>query len=118
MADLLYYGSSFGSGFGSGFLSGLRDILLAAVGVLIISIILAIVLYIFQALSLYTMAERRGLPNPWLAWIPIASIYTLGSVTDDINRRGGKNTVYRWLLLAGNILVFMPVFINLTFVRV
>lgn len=38
--------------------------------------------YILTALALYTVAQRRGLKNPWLAWIPVANAWILGSLSD------------------------------------
>ncbi|MBK1812327.1 hypothetical protein JHL18_17015 [Clostridium sp. YIM B02505] len=42
--------------------------------------IISIILYVFMAYALYTMAVRQGLENPWVAWIPIAQLYTLGKL--------------------------------------
>ena len=44
--------------------------------------ILNIVGYVLLALSLYTIAKRRGIANPWLAWVPVAQIWVLGSISD------------------------------------
>ena len=44
--------------------------------------ILGIVGYVLLALSLYTIAKRRGIANPWLAWIPVAQIWVMGSISD------------------------------------
>lgn len=44
--------------------------------------ILNIVGYVLLALSLYTIAKRRGISNPWLAWIPVVQIWVLGSISD------------------------------------
>jgi hypothetical protein len=33
-----------------------------------------------MAYALYTMAVRQGVENPWVAWIPIAQLYTLGKL--------------------------------------
>lgn len=38
--------------------------------------------YVLTALALYQVAERRGLKNPWLAWIPVANLWILGSISD------------------------------------
>lgn len=43
---------------------------------------LGITLYVFHALGLYTMAKRRELSHPWLAWIPFGSGWILGSLSD------------------------------------
>lgn len=42
----------------------------------------AVALYIFQALGLYTIAVRRGIRNPWLAWLPVTDMWLLGSISD------------------------------------
>ena len=41
-----------------------------------------VALYIFQALGLYTIAMRRGIQCPWLAWLPVANLWILGSIAD------------------------------------
>jgi hypothetical protein len=38
--------------------------------------------YVLQALSLYTIAKRRGIRNPWLSWIPVGNTWILGSISD------------------------------------
>ena len=55
--------------------------LLLAAGIFgLLIVILALVFYVLFSLGLYTMANRRGISNAWLAWIPIAQFYTLGEV--------------------------------------
>ena len=44
--------------------------------------LISIAVYVFTALGLYTLAQRRGLRNPWLAWIPVANVWILGSLSD------------------------------------
>ena len=44
--------------------------------------ILAIVGYVLRSISLYTIAKRRGIANPWLAWVPVAWVWVLGSISD------------------------------------
>jgi len=46
------------------------------------SMALGIATYVLTALTLYTVAVRRGLNNPWLAWIPVANLWLLGSISD------------------------------------
>ncbi len=38
--------------------------------------------YVLTALALYTLAQRRGLNRPWLAWIPVINCWILGSLSD------------------------------------
>ena len=44
--------------------------------------LLSIASYVLTALALYTIARRRGLRRPWLAWIPVADSWLLGSLSD------------------------------------
>lgn len=42
----------------------------------------SIMVYIFHALGLYTIANRRGIHHPWLAWLPVGDVWILGSIAD------------------------------------
>ena len=66
--------------------------------------IVSLVVYIFTALALYTIAGRRGIKNPWLAWIPVVNLWTLGAIADDYRIRAhGKKTSRRKVLLGTSI---------------
>lgn len=69
------------------------------------SFLLSIAAYVLTALALQTVASRRGLNNPWLAWIPVASSWLLGSISDQY-RYVARNQVKskRKILLTLNIL--------------
>lgn len=65
---------------------------------------IGILTYVLQALALYTIADRRGIKNPWLAWVPVASVWILGSISDQyryVTKREVKNM--RKVLLGLNI---------------
>ena len=38
--------------------------------------------YILLAIGLYSIADRRGISKPWLAWIPFGQVWILGSISD------------------------------------
>ncbi|MBQ8237062.1 MAG: hypothetical protein IJZ39_02790 [Oscillospiraceae bacterium] len=38
--------------------------------------------YVLSSLGLCTIAKRRGIEHPWLAWIPVASAWIVGSISD------------------------------------
>ena len=38
--------------------------------------------YILQSLGMYTIAKRREIKNPWLAWLPVGSGWILGCISD------------------------------------
>ena len=46
------------------------------------SVLLAIAAYVLRSIGLYSIAKRRGIANPWLAWIPVAWVWVLGSISD------------------------------------
>lgn len=51
-------------------------------GVYLLCIVFSIAMYVIRALSVQTIARRRGLNHPWLAWIPVGSDWILGSISD------------------------------------
>lgn len=46
------------------------------------STILGIAAYVLTALALYTLAQRRGIKNPWLSWVPVVNCWIIGSLSD------------------------------------
>lgn len=72
----------------SGLLTGVPSILLGIAG------------YVLSSLALYTIASRRGLNKPWLAWIPILNMWLLGSMSDQYRYvvRGEIKNKRRWML--------------------
>ena len=82
-----------GTGLLSGILSGIPTTLMG------------IAAYVLTALALYTIAKRRGLNHPWLAWIPVASAWILGSLSDQYRYVvRGENKSKRKVLLTLSIL--------------
>ena len=67
---------------------------------------LGVLVYILQALALYTLAQRREIKKPWMAWVPILNVWILGSLSDQyqyVVKRQVKNK--RKVLLGLNIAV-------------
>jgi hypothetical protein len=50
--------------------------------VLLGALALGVASYILGSLGLSTVAERRGIRNSWLAWIPLANLWIWGSISD------------------------------------
>ncbi len=50
--------------------------------------------YIMQSLAMYTIADKRGVKNAWLAWIPVGESWVLGKVCDEYDER--CNTKKNW----------------------
>lgn len=68
--------------------------------------LLSIVSYVLTALALYIIARRRGLKNPWLAWIPVADSWLLGSLSDQYRYVvKGEHKSKRKILLFFRILI-------------
>jgi len=102
----------YGEFFGEFFPFGAAGSAIGAVVALITVIMLltygyAIMVYIFHALGMYSIAKRRGIHNPWLAWIPVADNWILGSISDQYQYVvGGKVRNRRKVLLGLNIAMF------------
>lgn len=60
-----------------------------------------IVTYVLTALAIYTISSRRGLHKPWLAWIPVANVWLLGSLSDQYRYvvKGENKSKRKWLLI-------------------
>jgi hypothetical protein len=70
--------------------------------------------YILLALGLYTIAKRRGIRNPWLAWIPLGQSWMMGCVSDQYQyvaqgRQKSKRKIILWLEIATAILLAITI---------
>lgn len=64
--------------------------------------------YVFQGVSLYKIAKRRGLSNPGLAWVPIGRNWLLGAIGDQYESlRTGKKRNLRWWLLGLDVVLIV-----------
>ena len=64
-----------------------------------------VVSYILTAIGLCAIAKRRGIPNPWLSWVPVASFWILGKISDHYQKEVKGNITNRtktmlWLTIA------------------
>lgn len=66
----------------------------------ILANLISLASYVLYSLGLYTIAKRRGINNPWLAWIPVGSVWILGYIADDYRTRqtGRKRNLRTWLV--------------------
>ena len=56
--------------------------------------------YVLTSLALYAIAERRGLKNAWMAWLPVLNLWILGSISDQYRYVvKGENRSKRKILL-------------------
>lgn len=79
-----------------------------------------IVLYVLGSLGLYTVAKRREIKHPWMAWVPVLNMWTLGSISDQYRYvTNGKVQSRRKLLfglqialVALSIVMYVVSFVN------
>ena len=67
--------------------------------IMIFACIFAIIAYIFKGISLYTLAKKRNLRYPWIAWIPMANRYLLGALINDQVSIGSLHIPYAAIIL-------------------
>lgn len=85
-----------------------------SLGISLISSTVSLVVFFLGAWGLFTIAKRRNLPRPWLAWIPVGNSWILGSIADQYQERvNGKKTVRRKWLLGLHISVCVLAFLLL-----
>lgn len=79
--------------------------LVSAIATYAMPITIVIVMYVCQAIGLSTIARRRGLAAPVLAWLPLGNLWILGSISDQYQQltvetlRNRKRTLL-WLGLS------------------
>lgn len=68
--------------------------------------VLNIASYVLTGLALYTLAQRRGIRQGWLAWVPIFNCWLIGSLSDQYRYvvRGQIKSKRKWLLVLNIIL--------------
>ena len=88
----------------------MRVYIIAYIVFYVIAMISGILNYVFTSLSIYTIAKRRLISKPWLAWIPIANAWAMGSIADEYDAKMGINRKWRVVLLTLS-LIFIAVFL-------
>ena len=82
-------------------------VLLIFLGVYLLILGFTVAAYILQSLGMYTIAKRRQIPNPWLAWIPVGNMWMMGSISDQYQYVAkGRVRNRRKALLGLNIAIF------------
>jgi len=71
--------------------------------------IFGIATYVLTALAIYNISSRRGLRNPWLAWIPVANCWLLGSLSDQYQYvvKGENKAKRKWLIILSILRVIL-----------
>ncbi len=93
----------FGSG-GAGAAGILGAFVLVYGLVMLFAMAYSIAAYVLHSLGLYTIAQRRRIRKPWLAWIPLGNLWLLGSISDQYQYVAkGKVTGRRKIMLGLSI---------------
>ena len=92
-------------------ISGVAGAALGIIAIVLITYLvtfgLGIVMYILQSLGMYTIAQRRGIRHPWLAWLPFLHMWILGSISDQYRYvvRGQIRNRRKWLLVLSIVML-------------
>lgn len=76
----------------------------------LIAISFGVVSYVFTSLSVYTIAKRRGIHHPWLAWVPVGSVWLWGCISDQYQQFAKGKIRNRRKVLLGLAIGFMAAF--------
>lgn len=66
------------------------------------SLAISIAFYVLQSVSFYSIAKRRCIKHPWLAWVPVGNMWILGCISDQyqyVVKRKVKNKRKALLIL-------------------
>ncbi len=72
--------------------------------------------YIMNAIGFQTIAKRRGVKYPWMAWIPYANYWLIGSIADEYDQRKGLKK--RWGKILVGLLIGYGVGFTLYFIAI
>lgn len=79
--------------------------------VMVITLVFSIVCYVLRSSGMYTIAKRRGINHPWMAWVPVVDYYLTGCIADQYRYVAkGENKSRRKALLVLSI-IFWVVYI-------
>lgn len=80
--------------------------------IMFFSLALSTVVYVFHSLSLYTIANRRGIRHGWLSWIPLGNLWILGSISDQYRYVTKGEVKNRRKLLLGLGIALVAVYVG------
>jgi len=70
-----------------------------AIFFLFVFLIFYLAAYIFGALGVMEVAKKNNIPNPWLAFIPVANSYLIGQLGFEVySNENEKNTTFPWIM--------------------
>lgn len=69
--------------------------------IMLFAFVYSITTYVLHSLGLYTIARRRRISNPWLAWIPLGNLWILGSISDQYQHMAKRKITGRRKIMLG-----------------
>ena len=77
------------------------------------------VCHIIRAPGSHSIAKRRGIRHPWLAWLPVLDLWILGSISDQYRSvaRGEVKNRRKWLVLLKSIGLVLSIVLVVQVVR-
>ena len=72
---------------------------------------ISIFAYVFQSVSMYSIAKRRGINRPWLSWVPLGNLWMLGCISDQYRyvAKGQVKNKRKSLLIMGIVMSLLTV---------
>lgn len=58
----------------------------------VVTFLVSMVGYVITASALFTIAQRRGIAKPWMAWVPVGQLWLLGAISDHYQLVSKYNT--------------------------
>ena len=85
--------------------------------VIFVSLAVSAVFYILQSVGYYQTAKRRGISNPWLAWVPVGVNWIMGCVSDQYQYvvKGRVCNKRKGMLVLSVILLITSIFFGVAY---
>ncbi len=61
--------------------------------------------FVMQAIALQTIAKRRGIAHPWLAWVPYGVNWILGAIASEYDLKNGIKRRWDKVLLTVSVII-------------
>ncbi len=90
----------------------------AALGILLLN-------YILSASAMYKLSNRRGIPYPWMAWIPVLNNWNMGLVANEYDEQLGMKRKWHLVMIfaycafiALYVIVFIAMIVFMVFTAI
>lgn len=69
------------------------------IGAIAVSAVIGIAIYLLESISVYKMAKRAEIKNPWLAFIPVANDWVFGTLAEKYKKKNGTKSARFGIIL-------------------